>query len=88
MKELSTTFLCDEEISVHGVRYRRVRKGEWIVISDNEYSTVYSCPFCNGTYYISHMYPTINMDFTKIATKEPLPNFCRNCGTDMRKERI
>ena len=68
-----------EEYKV-GKRDFSPKQGEWIVTAeDNDGVHRICCPFC-------YFETGSNNDAPIVVTYEKLPNFCENCGADMRDD--
>lgn len=62
------------------LREQKRPHGEWVEVGYTEdyHEAKYRCTNCKTEYKYT--------DFTNIALVECFPNFCPNCGADMRKE--
>ena len=59
----------------HYEEYEQRPHGEWVIRGDNTFITCNKCGYVKG----------VNCIYFRTRF-EPLPNFCENCGADMRRE--
>lgn len=69
--------VIDEQPTVEGRKKGRWIDAEWLSINTGETRKVRRCSVCGCGYF--------NYDVS-VNTVSDIPNFCPNCGADMRKE--